>query len=142
MTDTQALCAHTNVKYSAQSGFICKRCEASVELPSKKGFPMLDASTHPTSAGAQGAIEITAREKRWDKDIPAYTRLRKNGFQPKGIDGSADLELRATTRYEIESGDIRDGQTKDIAEAVDIISETTGTNPLTPMTTPYAQAVQ
>jgi hypothetical protein len=35
--------------------------------------------------------------------MPAYKRLRKNGVQPKGIDGAAALEARASTVAEVES---------------------------------------
>ena len=50
--------------------------------------------------------DTTEREKRWDRDIPAYRRLRHNGLQPKGIDGSAALEARANDQFEVEMGHI------------------------------------
>jgi hypothetical protein len=36
--------------------------------------------------------------------MPAYKRLRKNGIQPKGIDGAANLESKATSVQQIETG--------------------------------------
>jgi hypothetical protein len=45
-------------------------------------------------------------ERRWERDMPAYKRLRDNGLQPKGIDGSGDLETRASTQVEVEMGKI------------------------------------
>jgi len=56
----------------------------------------MQSSTHP--------VELT--ERQWHRDMAAYKRLRKNGLQPKGIDGCADLETRATTQQEIEMGHI------------------------------------
>ena len=59
-------------------------------------------SNSTTTRGAQvAATNQTA--KNWDKDMPAYKRLRKNGLQPKNIDGAAALEARATTAAQVES---------------------------------------
>jgi len=55
-----------------------------------------------TTRGAKVA-EINQRAKNWDKDMPAYKRLRANGVQPKSIDGAAALEARASTVAEVES---------------------------------------
>lgn len=54
-----------------------------------------------TSRGASVA-EANARAKRWDKDMPAYKRLRQQGYQPKGIDGAARVEQSASTVAEVE----------------------------------------
>jgi len=56
-----------------------------------------------TTSGAK-VVEINQRAKNWDKDMPAYKRLRKNGIQPKSIDGAAKLEARATSKQQIETG--------------------------------------
>lgn len=50
----------------------------------------------------------TLMEKRWERDMPAYQRLRRNGLQPKSIDGSAALEQRAKSQTEVEMGHIFD----------------------------------
>jgi len=42
------------------------------------------------------------REKRWERDIAAYKRLRKEGLQPRGLNGAAARERRGETRYDIE----------------------------------------
>ena len=47
-----------------------------------------------TTQGSQVA-EVSERAKRWDKDMPAYKRLRQQGFQPRSIDGSAEVERKA-----------------------------------------------
>lgn len=54
-----------------------------------------------TSRGAR-VEEINNREKNWQKDMPAYKRLRANGLQPKSIDGAAILEARAETPAQVE----------------------------------------
>ena len=48
----------------------------------------------------------TLMEKRWDRDMPAYMRLRRNGLQPAQIDGCAELETRANTQIEVEMADL------------------------------------
>ena len=55
-----------------------------------------------TSRGARVA-ETTRMERGWHKDMPAYKRLRQQGYQPKQIDGAAKLEATASTVAEVES---------------------------------------
>lgn len=64
------------------------------------------ASAMPTRKAETAATE--AKEKRWEADIPAYKRLRRNGLQPQGIDGSARLEAKANDTIEVESGVLRE----------------------------------
>lgn len=52
------------------------------------------------------AVSTVAMDARWDKDMPAYRRLRDNGIQPKRIDDCAELETRATDQFEIEMAKI------------------------------------
>ena len=47
-----------------------------------------------TSRGAKVA-EVNQTERNWNKDMPAYKRLRANGLQPKRIDGAAEVEKKA-----------------------------------------------
>jgi len=47
------------------------------------------------------AWRTQARERRWDKDMPAFARLVKDGVTPEHIDGSARLEATAKTEAEI-----------------------------------------
>lgn len=54
-----------------------------------------------TTRGSRVA-EVDQRAKNWDKDMPAYKRLRRNGLQPRGIDGAAALEARAETAAQVE----------------------------------------
>ena len=45
-----------------------------------------------------------SRQSVLSKDLDAYKRLRMNGQQPKQIDGSANVESRATDGWQIETG--------------------------------------
>jgi hypothetical protein len=61
------------------------------------------------SASPTRKVEVTridAKEKRWGRDMPAYRRLRREGLQPKQIDGSAVLEQRAETKDEVAAGTV------------------------------------
>lgn len=82
------------------------------------------------------ARAVKAREKRWDKDMPAYKRLRQEGFQPPRIDGAAALERDATTRFEIESGRAYRGQEKQVKDAVSFFEDGTGRSVFEPATKP------
>lgn len=62
----------------------------------------ISAVATPTSRPETAASVL--REKRWDKDMPAYKRLRDSGVQPQRIDGSHRLEQEATTQTEVERG--------------------------------------
>lgn len=58
-------------------------------------------SNSTTTKGAKVA-EINQRASSWDKDMPAYKRLRQEGLQPRSIDGAARLESTATTEAQVE----------------------------------------
>lgn len=78
----------------------CWACKASTV--------QLTPSAAPTSADASLA-KMKAEEKTLGEDGEAYKRLRADGFQPKHINGSAQLEASASSRYEIESGQLFTG---------------------------------
>lgn len=80
--------------------------------------------------------EVKKREARWNRDMPAYKRMRDQGLQPKGIDGAADLERDATTRFEIESGQAFAGKGKQVEEAVNLFEDTFEKSVFTPAVTP------
>ena len=52
------------------------------------------------------AVRAKATEKSWTKDHAAYRRLRKEGLQPKSSKGAAEIEIRASSKFEVESGRI------------------------------------
>ena len=141
----QDSCAHLNFRYRPSEGHTCKNCDKPLtedELPHREGFPYIASSAAPTRSRSARAIEINQTEKQWDKDIPAYKRLRKQGLQPAHIDGAADMEARASTRFEVESGKIYEGKEKQIAEATDFINASGGMDVFTPVTTPKESAVE
>ena len=72
----------------------CFGCKvASISIP---------ASAMPTRKGSTG--DQVAHEKRLERDLPAYARLRKEGLQPKSTVGAGDIEAGARSRFEVESG--------------------------------------
>jgi|TARA_R110000868_G_scaffold274748_1_gene534391 hypothetical protein len=56
-----------------------------------------------TTRGAQVSQTNTV-ERGWQKDMPAYKRLRKEGLQPKRIDGAAEVEKKAEHKWQVETG--------------------------------------
>lgn len=59
-------------------------------------------SNSTTTRGARVA-EIDRTERQWQRDMPAYKRLRRQGYQPKQIDGCAQIEAKAETVAQVES---------------------------------------
>jgi hypothetical protein len=62
------------------------------------------ASSMPTRAGSARSAVIEAKDRVLDKDLDAYKRLRKDGLQPRKIDGSAEVEKRAEEKWQVETG--------------------------------------
>jgi hypothetical protein len=75
--------------------FLCKASTISVA-----------PSATPSRNGGQEAATVNAREARWDKDMPAYKELRRQGLQPRQIDGAHELTGRAKDRMEVEMGHV------------------------------------
>jgi len=92
----------------------------------KLGTLMLAPSVAASTEGGQSALREKAMEQRWASDMPAYKRLREQGYQPPRIDGSAALEAKASSRFEIESGRAFPGKEKQVADAVSFVQESIG----------------
>lgn len=60
------------------------------------------ASAMPSRKASAAATN--ARETVLSKDMDAYQRLRRDGVQPKRIDGCAAVEKVARSRSDIEGG--------------------------------------
>lgn len=60
--------------------------------------PSATPSRHPHAAAAKET------SKRWNKDLDAYKRLVSAGVQPPSTEGVAELEARAGSKAEVESG--------------------------------------
>jgi len=78
--------------------------------------PNIAAAATPNKSGSVNLINQT--EARWDKDMPAYKRLRADGIQPSRIDGAAQIESQAETRFEVESGSLHPGGAKQIESEI------------------------
>lgn len=120
--------------------YSCKNCGE--KLPEDFGnrplgpgeMPAFGSGTAPTRRAGAEAIE--SREKRWEKDMPAYKALRAQGLQPPRIDGSANLMANAETRFEVESGQILKGKAKQIESTINTLESVTGKSIYSPNTTP------
>ena len=60
--------------------------------------------TNTTTTRGAKVAEVNTTERNWNKDTPAYKRLRANGLQPKKIDGAANVEKRAQEGWQVETG--------------------------------------
>jgi hypothetical protein len=60
--------------------------------------------TNTTTTRGAKVAEVNTTERNWNKDMPAYKRLRANGLQPKRIDGAANVEKRAQESWQVETG--------------------------------------
>lgn len=58
----------------------------------------------PSALEARGRqVRMTTEmEAQWDKDLPAYKRMRHRGLQPNQIDGSAALENTVDDQLDIQ----------------------------------------
>ena len=76
------------------------------------------ASATPTRGRHDGKeidwVGSKAKERTKEEDMAAYKRLRSDGVQPKGIDGSSHLEKHAGSKWEVQSGTVLTGEKKDI----------------------------
>lgn len=80
--------------HSGQHGPDCYGC--------KLATVNFGASCTPTRKPV--AVADMARESRWNRDIPAFQELRKNGVQPRQIDGCGDVAQSDAERFEIQTG--------------------------------------
>jgi len=62
--------------------------------------------TNSTTTRGSRVSEINQREQNWNRDMPAYKRLRKQGLQPRQIDGCSVLEKHATEKWQIEGAPV------------------------------------
>ena len=62
----------------------------------------ISPSATPTRSGAMSVQATNDLAKQWDRDIPAYQSLVRDGLQPETVDGAADLMARAETKDEVE----------------------------------------
>jgi hypothetical protein len=58
---------------------------------------------------------VRKRDAAYRRDADAYARLRKEGHQPRNIEGCATLEAEATMPMEIQMGKVFDKEDKGAA---------------------------
>ena len=58
----------------------------------------------PSRGGKARVATINDKDRVLDKDLDAYQRLRRNGVQPRKIDGAAKVEKRAEEKWQVETG--------------------------------------
>ena len=58
----------------------------------------------PTRNGAPHVIAANEAEAKLAEDAPAFARLTKQGYKPKGINGLAELEKRVESGFELAVG--------------------------------------
>lgn len=67
-------------------------------------------------------------EKERSRDMDAYKKLRRQGYQPKNVFGSAEIEAKASTPWELEHSvvmapGIRKEMEQRMSEAKAVVSE-------------------
>lgn len=72
----------------------------------RRVYVMPNISADLASTSRPEAHEANLREKRWSKDREAYRRMRRDGVQPRSVNGAAHIERYAETRHEVEMGQI------------------------------------
>lgn len=60
--------------------------------------------SNSTTTRGQRVAEVNQTERNWNKDMPAYKRLRADGLQPRKIDGAAEVEKKAKEKWQVETG--------------------------------------
>lgn len=82
----------------------------------------------PSALEHKGAQARTKNmvDREWDKDRPAYKRMRDRGLHPKHIRGSAALEDKVDSDTDITFGHLygHDDGAQRVREAVEMVSET------------------
>ena len=104
-------CLDCGLSHDIRHGFdetydgVCEGCSGVVRK--YFGTVHVSASATPTRGVHDGKTIDWAgskvKERAKEKDMDAYKRLRSEGLQPRTIYGSANLETRAGSSYEIES---------------------------------------
>jgi putative FmdB family regulatory protein len=78
---------------------VCEMCDGPIARV--YNAVAIAASSMPTRSEA---AHVEKQTEIMHKDAAAYKRLRKDGVQPKSVKGAAELERRAASRWEVETG--------------------------------------
>ena len=114
-------CLDCGLSHDIRHGFdetydgVCEECSGVVRK--YFGAVHISASATPTRGMHDGQTidwtQTKRNEKEKEKDMAAYKRLRSEGILPNSIDGSANLETRARSPYEIQAGTLLKGPEKE-----------------------------
>ena len=78
-------------------------------MPCSRGCCATQAEHYRGVALSPPTAEVNyrrAKDRALNADMAAYKELRRQGVQPKNVNGSANLARDASTTFEIESGRI------------------------------------
>jgi len=87
---------------SPQPDTASPRTETPAERRARWASVAISPHATPTRNDNRNAVDQRRRMEQWEKDIPAYRRLRADGLQPKQIDGAYELETRADHDWQID----------------------------------------
>lgn len=77
-----------------------RKCECGGTLRLRIGAGVNISATALETKG-RPVRAVDQKEARWDRDMPAYKRMRDRGLWPDQIDGSAALEDRAGDQFDV-----------------------------------------
>jgi hypothetical protein len=85
----------------------------------------ISAEVAATTDAGRDVIETKQHWAQWDKDREAWKRMWNTGVAPSTITGSADVEQRASTEFEVKSRQIYDkpGQQKRLKTALTMLDD-------------------
>lgn len=72
-----------------------------------RAFPTRLKNTAGTHLPPEPLTQTNIREKRWDRDMAAYKRLIKQGYNPPQMEGSALREREGRSREDIEDRPVK-----------------------------------
>lgn len=82
------------------------------------------AAAMPNKKSSSRTIAIDTTEKQWDRDLPAYKRMRRAGLQPSTTQGAADLENRVGDQFDIDhSGALAHGSRAQVEDTASTLHE-------------------
>lgn len=87
----------------------------------RRVYEMPQIAPSALEAKGEGVRKKLVTDNSWDRDMPAYYRMRKRGLQPEHVDGSAAVEARVEDQVDITYGHLyeHDGGKERVVEVLD-----------------------
>lgn len=76
-----------------------ERTHPGLDVPGCFGCKVANVQLAPLTPHVEQGRAV---ERQWNRDMPAYKRLRKEGLQPRSVDGAGIHEARAHSAHQIE----------------------------------------